>query len=289
MVEKTLDEQVLRQWIGKTEATTDTLHVAQARLMQATLDQEPSLSNGDELPPAWHWAYFLTGVPMSGLGRDGHPALGEFLPPVALPRRMWAGGRLTFDQPVLLGETINKRSQVKDISIKHGKSGALVFVTVRHEYFGSTGDLRFTEEHDIVYREDPAPDAPAPKQVAPPATSVYSETVTPSTVQLFRYSALTFNSHRIHYDRDYCQQVEGYPGLIFHGPLTATLLAGLAVRQSGQGRLASFSFRAVAPLYDTQAFTLHHDGADLVWAETPDGGLAMKAETNSHKQVTTNG
>lgn len=278
MTETTLDESRLREWIGNTQSATDTLQVEPSRLMQATMDREPSLSAGDPLPPVWHWLYFLSGAPMSKLGRDGHAALGEFLPPVALPRRMWAGGRLEFTKPVNLGETINKSSTIKDIALKNGKSGALAFVTVRHTFTGPEGDERFTEEHDIVYREDPKADAPKPSPMAPPTTSQHSETVTPSTVQLFRYSALTFNSHRIHYDREYCKDIEGYPGLIFHGPLTATLLADLAVRRNGDKPLKSFSFRAVAPLFDNAPFTIHHDGESMVWAETPDGGLAMKAE-----------
>ncbi|NKB54214.1 MAG: acyl-CoA dehydrogenase [Rhizobiaceae bacterium] len=277
MTQATLNEAKLREWIGKSQSSSDTLHAKQAQLMQLTLDREPSLQTGDALPPVWHWAYFLSGSPMSQLGRDGHAAVGEFLPPVSLPRRMWAGGRLIYTKPVHLGEHITKNSFIKDVTLKHGKSGALVFVTVRHEYFGSDDDLRFTEEHDIVYREDPSPEAPKPAAVPPPAKSAHEEIITPSTVQLFRYSALTFNGHRIHYDRDYCKEVEGYPGLIFHGPLTATLLADLAVRRHPGKQLKSFSFRAVAPLFDTQSFTIHHDGDALVWAQTPDGGLAMKA------------
>lgn len=279
MQEPTLDETILRKWIGKSESATDILHAQQSRLMQLTLDREATLETGDVLPPVWHWAYFLSGVPMSELGRDGHPALGGFLPPVALPRRMWAGGRLTFEKPVLLGESITKKSTIKDVMLKQGKSGSLAFVVVRHEYLDQQNELRFTEEHDIVYREDPSPDAPKPAPVAPPENSIYDETITPSTVQLFRYSALTFNGHRIHYDRDYCKDVEGYPGLIFHGPLSATLLADLAQRRIGQHKsLKSFSFRAVAPLFDTAPFTIHHDGGLNIWAQTPEGGLAMKAE-----------
>ena len=279
MQEPTLDETILRKWIGKSESATDILHAQQSRLMQLTLDREATLETGDVLPPVWHWAYFLSGVPMSELGRDGHPALGGFLPPVALPRRMWAGGRLTFEKPVLLGESITKKSTIKDVMLKQGKSGSLAFVVVRHEYLDQQNELRFTEEHDIVYREDPSPDAPKPAPVAPPENSIYDETITPSTVQLFRYSALTFNGHRIHYDRDYCKDVEGYPGLIFHGPLSATLLADLAQRRIGQDMaLKTFSFRAVAPLFDTAPFTIHHDGGLNIWAQTPEGGLAMKAE-----------
>jgi len=276
MTEKTLDESVLRQWVGNSQSATDTLHIEPAHLMQATLDRNPTLKQGDAMPPTWHWLYFLSGAPMSQLGRDGHAAVGEFLPPVALPRRMWAGGRLAFEKPVVFGETLTKTSTIKDVVLKQGSSGMLCFVTVRHEFSGADRDHRFSEEHDIVYREDPAGDAPAPKSVNPPPGSVNSFTVTPSTVQLFRYSALTFNSHRIHYDRDYCTDVEGYPGLIFHGPLTATLLADYAYHQ-GSGTLKNFSFRAVAPLFDNQPFTIHDDGEGTIWAQTPDGGLAMKA------------
>ena len=278
MTEPTLDEAILGRWIGKTEKATDTLHAGQARLLQLTLDRPGDMVSGDVLPPAWHWVYFLSGAPMSGLGRDGHAALGEFLPPVALPRRMWAGGRLTFKTPVLLGETITKTSTIKDVAVKSGRSGTLCFVTVRHDYTGEDDTHRFSEEHDIVYREDPAPDAPRPAAPAPPSGSMKSEVITPSSVQLFRYSALTFNGHRIHYDRDYCKQVEGYPGLIFHGPLTATLLADMAWRQANGRTLTSFNFRAVSPLFDTAPFTIHTDGETTFWAQNPDGGLAMKAD-----------
>ena len=277
MTDKTLDEDVLRRWIGNTQSSQDRLHVEPARLMQATLDRDPTLQDGDALPPAWHWLYFLSGAPMSQLGRDGHAAVGEFLPPVALPRRMWAGGRLAFEKPVVFGEENTKNSTIKDVVVKQGSSGKLCFVTVRHDYSGAGADHRFSEEHDIVYREDPATDAPPPAPADPPSGSVGQVTITPSTVQLFRYSALTFNSHRIHYDREYCQQVEGYPGLIFHGPLTATLLADNAYHRHQDKVLKSFSFRAVAPLYDNQPFTIHHDGEQAIWAETPEGGLAMKA------------
>lgn len=278
MPEKTLDETILQKWIGKTETLVDVLDVKQARLMEALMDRDPVLKTGDPLPPAWNWIYFLTTAPMSGLGRDGHPALGEFLPPVALPRRMWAGGRFSFIKPVFFGEQIEKTSTIKNVVLKSGSSGSLCFVTVGHEYRDQQQELRFTEEHDIVYRQDPAPDAPAPKPSAPPARSVSSETIVPSEVQLFRYSALTFNSHRIHYDRNYCINVEGYPGLIFHGPLSATLLADRAQQFAGDRVLKTFNFRAAAPLFDTEPFTLHHDGQSTFWTQTPDGGLAMKAD-----------
>lgn len=277
MSDKTLDPEHLARWVGNEEKTHDTLHAPQARLLQATLDQQPDLENGAPLPPLWHWAYFLTGLPMNELGRDGHPALGGFLPPVDLPRRMWAGGRLTFHDSPNLGETLTKTSSIKSVSLKEGRSGTLCFVTVEHAFTGAAGASRITEEQDIVYRQDPAPDAPAPKPASPPAGGVAQRMITPSTVQLFRYSALTFNGHRIHYDRDYCRDVEGYPGIIVHGPLIATLLAGFA-NEKQTGAMKTFSFRAVSPLFDTEPFIIHTDGNGSVWANTPSGHLAMKAE-----------
>ncbi len=279
MQERTLDPTILSRWVGKSEEASDRLAVKQARLMQTTMDQEASLAAGDPLPPLWHWIYFPIEVPLSGLGRDGHPRLGGFLPPVALPRRMWAGGRLSFLGPLPLGEAVVKRSTIKAVAPKEGRSGPLCFITVEHSY-AVGGATALVEEHDIVYREDPSPDAPKPKPAAPPQGGEWRESVTPSPVQLFRYSALTFNGHRIHYDRDYCREVEGYPGLVFHGPLTGTLLADLAARRGGRA-LKTFSFRAVSPLFDSPAFIIdgksEGEGAQL-WAETPEGNLAMTAE-----------
>ncbi|MEN0041750.1 MAG: MaoC family dehydratase N-terminal domain-containing protein [Pseudomonadota bacterium] len=276
MTEKTLDETVLRSWIGRTEEASDTIHPQSARLMQATLDREPVLKEGDELPLSWHRFYFPTMARRSALGRDGHSAMGEFLPPVALPRRMWAGGRFRVERPVLFGETIQRVSTIKNVVMKDGRTGPLCFVTVLHDHHGPEGDLRFSEEQDLVFREDPSPDQPKPQPTEPPSDAGVSETVTPSPVMLFRYSALTFNSHRIHYDVDYCRDVEGYPGLVFHGPLTATLLIDLAERQNPSRSIANFDYRAISPLYDTAPFTIHWNGTDTVWAKNPDSALAMK-------------
>ncbi len=276
-VEPTLDETVLKSWVGNTQSVTDTLDPKQARLMEAAMDRPMSLKAGDELPPCWQWIYFLDAAPMSGLGRDGHAALGEFLPPVALPRRMWAGGRLKFEKPIYLGEIIEKRSTITNITMKSGKSGQLCFVTVRHDVLGEDGGLRLSEEQDLVYRDEAPANAPAPAPVLCPPNSVSQKEISPSPVQLFRYSALTFNSHRIHYDRSYCTDVESYPGLIYHGPLSATVLADLAIKTHKGKRLKSFDFRAAAPIFDTAPFTLHHDGLETFWTQTPAGGLAMKA------------
>ncbi|WP_212524340.1 MaoC family dehydratase N-terminal domain-containing protein [Actibacterium sp. MT2.3-13A] len=276
MTEATQD---LDRWIGRSETATDVLDPRPARMMASILPAGSALEEGDILPPLWHWLYFPTAVPLAGLGRDGHPARGGFLPPVALPRRMWAGGRFEFHGDLRLGEPVEKRSEITSIRSKQGKSGALCFVTVTHS-LSVAGQLRLREEHDIVYRDDPAPDAPRPTPPAAPEGADLTEEITPSPVMLFRYSAVTFNGHRIHYDRDYCRDVEGYPGLVFHGPLTATLLADLAQRAAGRP-LAAFGFRAVSPLFDTAPFTISvrrgPEGADL-WATAPGGALAMTAE-----------
>ena len=276
-----LDPEFLSQWIGRSEEHRDRLSPRQARLMQTTLERPASLAEGDPLPPLWHWLYFPVEVPLSGLGREGHPQLGGFLPPVALPRRMWAGGRYAFHAPLPLGADVQRRSTIKTVSVKEGRSGPLCFVTVGHS-FSIANRTCLVEEHDIVYRDDPKPGAPPPKPQPAPQDCYWQRRVEPSPIQLFRYSALTFNAHRIHYDRDYCRDVEGYPGLVFHGPLTGTLLADLAASAAGR-QLASFSFRAVAPLFDTAPFTIHgkpSQGGASLWAATADGGLAMTAEAS---------
>ncbi|NNU79542.1 acyl-CoA dehydrogenase [Halovulum dunhuangense] len=277
----TLDEAHLKSWIGRSETTRDLITARPARLMQATLDLPVTLETGGALPPLWHWIYFPTEAPTAALGEDGHPEKGGFLPPVPLPRRMWAGGRFRFQRPLRLGEVAERRSTIESVAVKQGGSGQLCFVTVRHQVSGD-GTPAFEEEHDIVYREAPAPGAPAPK--APPLPGIapqVSRTITPSMPLLFRYSALTFNGHRIHYDLDYCRDVEGYPGCIVHGPLIATLLMGLASEMAGPRGVTAFSFRATAPLFHDAPFHIHGaETADglMIWAERPDGGQAMRAE-----------
>ncbi len=276
-----MTQQALEDWIGREERREDRLTAGIVARMHATLglDGQPPV-DGDAIPPAWHWLLFAEAKPPAELGRDGHPKRGGFLPPVPLPRRMWAGGRLEFAAPLCVGETITRRSTIADVTQKSGKSGDLCFVTVHHE-FSSGGAVCLREEHDIVYRDDPAPEAPAPQPPDAPGDADITETVTPGPVLLFRYSALTFNGHRIHYDVDYCRDVEGYPGLVFHGPLTATMLLALAERVGGMGAVAKFSFRAVSPLFETAPFTIActRDGAVMsLWAANPDGKLAMSAE-----------
>ncbi len=278
-MQPTLDPDTLCTWIGRHETRTDTLHTGPANLMEMTLDRDPVLGAGDALPPLWHWLYFLQSARISALGRDGHPAKGGFLPPVALPRRMWAGGRFGFAAPLRMGDTATKTSTIKDVALKHGRSGALCFVTVRHD-LGVCGAPAFWEEHDIVYREDPKPDAvPAPTPLIGTDWDM-TEEITPSEVLLFRYSALTFNGHRIHYDRAYARDIEGHGGLVVHGPLLATLLIDLAGRVMNGAPARAFDFRAHSPLFDTAPFTLHARRAgDTVTlaAATPEGRLAMQA------------
>lgn len=278
MTPSTNDLETLRTWIGRSKETVEVVSVDWCRKMEETLDRDATLADGDALPPLWHFITHLPSARLSALDRDGHSMRGSFLPPVALPRRMWAGGRFTFHADIHLGEEVAKRSTIENVVMKEGRTGHLCFVTVAHQLVVD-GDVRIEEEQDLVYREDPAPDAPAPEQKPAPDQADFERTITPSEVMLFRYSALTFNSHRIHYDREYAREVEGYKGLVFHGPLTATLLADLAASESGRS-LATFSFRGLAPLFDDAPFAISGiSGADghQLWATTPNGGVAMQA------------
>jgi 3-methylfumaryl-CoA hydratase len=272
----------LRQWVGTEQKSDDVLTPVPAAALAATLDYEPQQPNaGDPLPPLWHWLYFLPLYPISRSGPDGHSARGEFLPPVPLPRRMWAGSRFEFQHPLRIGATVSRVSRIADVSAKQGRSGPLVFVAVRHTISDADG-IALTEEHDIVYRENAAPGAsPAPPQLAE-VNAEWSREIEPSPVLLFRYSALTFNSHRIHYDRRYVTETEGYPGLVVHGPLIATLLLDLLRRNLTEATVTRFSFRAVRPLYDNAPFTvcgMPDADAKIVrlWAKDVDGWLAMDA------------
>ena len=274
----TNDLDVLLQWKGRSETKSETISSAQCRRLQETLDRPGDLTDGDPLPPLWHFIAHLPSARLSRLGRDGHPERGGFLPPVALPRRMWAGGRFTFSGDIHLGDEVTKTSTIDNIAMKTGRTGPLGFVTVRHE-LSVAGQVRIAEEQDLVYREDPAADAPRPEPKPAPVDADWTRVIEPSEVMLFRYSALTFNSHRIHYDRDYARDVEGYDSLVVHGPLTATLLADLAAAELGP--LATFSFRAMSALFDTAPFTIAgtRDGdVAHLWAANSAGALAMEAD-----------
>jgi 3-methylfumaryl-CoA hydratase len=270
----------LRSWIGRSEQRTDAITAAPLAALAATLDRDdPPPTSGTAVPPLWHWLYFLPIARQSELGPDGHPRRGGFLPPVELPRRMWAGGRLTFQRALRVGEVATRTSRIGDVTAKDARSGPLVFVTVRHELSTPEGHA-IDEEHDIVYRGQPAPGSNAAPPRAP-SDETFARTVVPDDVLLFRYSALTFNGHRIHYDRRYVTEVEGYPGLIVHGPLIATLLLDLLRRERPDARIVRFDFKAVSPLFDRHPFAVcgRPDGGRgfALWARNHEGGLAMQA------------
>jgi len=278
----TVDISHLKTWIGRKETLEDTVTPVPVRALSATLDRDDSeVRIGDVLPPLWHWLYFLPLHRQSEIGPDGHAKRGGFLPPVPLPRRMWAGGRFQFLQPLRVGDAINRTSEIVNVTMKEGRTGALVFVLVRH-HIGNANGVAVVEEHDIVYRDlPPTAEAPPPPPKAPEG-AVWKRTIEPDDVLLFRYSALTFNGHRIHYDRRYVTGVEGYPGLIVHGPLIATLLTDL-IRRNAQASMTAFRFKAVSPLFDIAPFSLcgtpSADGQQVdVWAQGSAGQLAMEAQ-----------
>ena len=282
-----LDEALgrARGWIGRSETATGRITAAPADILSATFDRDDApLTDGDPIPPGWHWYYFPEVVKLADTGPDGHKAKGGFMPPVPLPRRMWAGVRMRFDRPLRVGETARRVSTIADVAPKSGRSGTLCFVTVRHEIFGEDG-LATHEEHATVYRAADAGKAapPPPRRQPPGIEAVWSREIEPTAVLLFRYSALTMNSHRIHYDRDYVTGVEGYPGLLVHGNLITTLLLDLFRRARPGATLRSYAVRALAPLFDGAPFTVNGapgpgEGEGRLWALTPDGGIAQTAE-----------
>jgi 3-methylfumaryl-CoA hydratase len=270
--------QNLDAWLEKQEVVKDDITAFPLKAMAATLDRSEA---GDVVPPLWHWLYFLPISPLEEAGPDGHPKRGAFLPPVPLPRRMWAGGRLTFHEPLKVGERAVRTSTIANIEDKTGRSGRLVFVTVQHTV-EVAGELKIEEEHDIVYRDAPHPDAPPPKAAPAPEGETWRRTIHTDPLLLFRYSALTFNGHRIHYDYLYVTEVEGYPDLIVHGPLIATLLVDLVRRELPDATLQSFAFKALRPTFANRPFTVcgkpSDDGKTLdLWAKDHEGYLTMRA------------
>lgn len=270
----------LRRWIGRERVEHDVVDAWRIAAFTAALDRRADWpADGTEVPPCWHWMLFRPVYRASLSGEDGHERLGDFLPDAGLPRRMWAGGRVRVTAPLQVGESVRKRSTVTDVKEKEGRSGRLVFVTVTHRIEGDRGG-RITDEQDIVYRERAAASESDTAAAVPPSPpSDWARHWRPDPTLLFRYSALTYNSHRIHYDRDFCREVEGYPGLVVHGPLLATLLALLAADNTG-ARVERFDYRSRAPVFDTMSFTTRGrregDHATL-WAERPDRSIAIEA------------
>ena len=272
--------ELLRGWVGKKEVRSDSLTAWPIAALAATLD-EPTLAVdiGSPVPNGWHWIFFLEAKPASELGSDGHPKRGGFLPPVPLPRRMWAGGRLEFIQPLKIGDLITRDSEILSVEPKSGRSGTLVFVTVRHT-IKAAGTTAIIEEQDIVYREAAQKGEPLPPGKPAPGNAAWSRRVMPDSTLLFRYSALTFNGHRIHYDKDYATNEEHYPGLVVHGPIQATFLLDLC-RQNAGRTLKKFEYRAQHPLFAGHAFTVNGNfnsatfQAD-VWTANDAGNYAMR-------------
>src|SRR5882757_8661230 len=280
----TREDEDPRQWVGRQETAADTVTAAPVAALTATLDHpSASVVAGDVLPPLWHWLYFLPMHQQSEIGPDGHAKRGGFLPPVPLPRRMWAGSQFEFRTPIRVGDRMSRTSTIDDVTAKEGRTGKLVFVKVRHELrCNGAAEPALVEFHDIVYREAQRPDdVPPPPQKAA-VDAPWQREIIPDDVLLFRYSALTFNGHRIHYDRKYVTEVEGYPGLIVHGPLIATLLMDLLRREMPDADVASFRFKAVRPTFDLHAFHVQgqpqQDGKTIrLWASDHEGWLTMDA------------
>ena len=273
------DEAKFASWTGNQEVQSDQISLEKVRLISATFDLNSTINTGQELPPLWHWCFFNPKVSVSQLGNDGHPIKGDFLPPIPFPRRMWAGGQLEFNQLLKVGEIVNRVSTIEDVSYKSGSSGKLVFVKVRHEITGDQGG-HIIEHQDLVYREAPSKSdgAKVPEIKAYHKVAQWKQKFMPDSVLLFRYSALTFNSHRIHYDREYSILAENYPGLVVHGPLTATLLSNFYLSQNTDRPIKKLSFRATRPLFDRAEFTLNGrelDNQFELWALTPEGEKAM--------------
>ena len=271
------------QWVGKAESSKERIAPFPANAMAATLNHRGLLyKDGDPLPPLWHWLYFLQVFNLKDKGYDGHSKLGGFLPPLELPRRMWAGSRLKFLAPMNIGAQLNKKSTIKAVTQKSGRSGALAFVTVLHQiHDGDT--LCLEEEHDIVYREKHNSDAPEALAAQAPRDSTFSRNIEPDPVMLFRYSALTFNGHRIHYDQPFCTNEEGYKGLVVHGPLMATMLLDLVRCELPQAVVCEFEFRVLAPVFETNTFSIHGEPDDdgkiiKLWVRRDDGALVINAQ-----------
>lgn len=279
-----LDIDHLRQWIGRTQEASDIVTGQLVKALRATLFLDIGTpAKGDAAPFTTHWCLAQPVAPMNELGPDGHPARGGFLPPVPLPRRMWAGGQLEFIDPLRTGDEVTRSSRIADVTLKTGSTGALCFVTVDHTITTQRG-VAIRERQDIVYR-DVAPPGEQKTQVAPspvPAAQ-HRETHMADPALLFRYSALTFNGHRIHYDRDYVTKVEGYPGLIFHGPLQAALLVEFAARLRGDSSPKTFSYRGVQPLFDGGEFSVNANDSSSemnLWTANAAGTPTMKATAN---------
>lgn len=267
-------------WVGKTYSVVDRVTSVPVTAMAATVDRVVDATPGTPLPPLWHWLYFLPMHSTSKLGPDGHAKRGGFLPPVTLPRRMWVGSRLWFKQSLKIDERVRRQSAIDAITSKNGRSGAFVLVTIRHQVHGENG-LAIIEEQDLAYREAASAGTLAPTRKPPPTDPEWSHPFVPDPVLLFRYSALTFNGHRIHYDYPYVTEQEGYPDLVVHAPLTASLLLESLHREYPDTRISKLTMRAVRPLFANTSFAVEgkvaDDGHEVeLWTRDHEGNMTMK-------------
>ncbi|WP_438751039.1 FAS1-like dehydratase domain-containing protein [Pararhizobium sp. O133] len=273
-----VDIDYLRSWIGRERSVSDVITPRLAASLDAVLDIDRVATPGAPAPIGIHWCLAPDIVPMRGIGADGHPARGNFLPPVPFPRRMWAGGELTFLGDFRIGDDVSRVSTIENVELKTGRSGRLIFVTVRHRYVTPRGPA-LDERQDIVYRElEGTPRAP--EQAPPLKVGDQTRHVEASPLLLFRYSAITFNGHRIHYDQPYVTGEEGYPGLVVHGPLQATLLLGLASEHRNGGLPETFAFRSTRPLFSGGRISLHavlEKGQTSAWIADQQGNVTMES------------
>lgn len=273
-------------WIGRSETSADELGAGPVERLSALLNHQPQTWDiGAPAPPLAHWLLFLPSAPQREIGVDGHPARGSFLPPVTLPRRMWAGSKIVFHHALEIGQAARRISKINNVVHKTGRSGELVFIDIHHAVVCEDLEL-ISELQQIVYRQDQAAQTTPPNQDAPEASKKsvlpsWRKRVVSDPVLLFRFSALTFNGHRIHYDRDYARQIEGYPGLVVHGPLQAMLLLDTFIQHNPGVSISSFNFSSRRPLYDVTPFDLCGaeiaKGQFLLWIEDAEGGKYMEA------------
>ena len=279
-IEINIDE--LKTWIGSSEESVDEVSISLEKRFKATLDLDPgNPAKGDEASSGIHWTLAPAVVRSSLLGKDSHPEKGSFLPPVPLPRRMWAGCETEFFSPLYIGDIVTKKSTIVDIIIKNGKSGLLCFVKAKYEFFVES-HLIIEEYHDIVYRElQPIDKSKVTKINLPNFVSSYEENFFAHPTTLFRYSAITFNGHRIHYDYPYSTKEEGYKDLVFHGPLQATLLLR-AAEKFKKVKAKKFVHKGIAPVFANNDLLINiedtNNGLINCYTSTKDAGLTMKAE-----------
>lgn len=278
-----MDMTAYEPWRGRTETVTERLDGWPARGLRALLNQAPDAPDGQDAPALAQWLWFAPFVPQDGVDIDGHPKRGGFLPPIALPRRMWAGSDITLHRPLTIGSRVQKTMTIEDIALKQGSSGPLVFVRVHNAYaLADMGTALMDETQILVFRDPPAPDEPAPKPKPAPAAPEWSDRITVSAAMMFRYSAVTFNAHRIHYDADYTRDTEGYPAVLVQGQLGATLMMEALLARTGGTRPRSFGFRGVRPIHVDE--DIHIEGTRTekgwsLWLRDAAGVLRMSATT----------